>query len=106
MINMDVWNGMPAEEQAMYEAACQVSMAWTLAYAPSAQTPQIEEFEAGGTVVKRFPDKVLVALREATDRVLGEIAAEDALYGEAYDSMKAFVASSGRWTSLQSIPVE
>ena len=106
MINMDVWNGMPAEEQAMYEAACQVSMAWTLAYAPSAQTPQIEEFEAGGTVVKRFPDEVLVALREATDRVLGEIAAEDALYGEAYNSMKAFVASSGRWTSLQSLPVE
>ena len=106
MINMDVWNGMSAEERAMYEAACQVSMAWTLNYAPSAQTPQIEEFEAGGTVVKRFPDEVLLQLRAATDRVLGEEAEKDPIYGEAYKSMKDFVASSKRWTSLQSLPAE
>ena len=106
MINMDVWNGMSDQERAMYEAACQVSMAWTLNYAPSAQTPQIEEFEAGGTVVKRFPDEVLLQLRAATDRVLGEEAEKDPIYGEAYRSMKDFVASSRRWTSLQSLPAE
>ncbi len=106
MINMDVWNGMSDQERAMYEAACQVSMAWTLNYAPSAQTPQIEEFEAGGTVVKRFPDEVLLQLRAATDRVLGEEAEKDPIYGEAYRSMKDFVASSKRWTSLQSLPAE
>jgi len=106
MINMDVWNGMSGAEQAMYEAACQVSLAWTLQYAPSAQTPQIEEFEAGGTEVRRFPDEVLAELRAATERVLGAEAENDALYGEAYNSMKAFVASSGRWTSLQTLPAE
>ena len=106
MINMDVWNGMSDQERAMYEAACQVSMAWTLNYAPSAQTPQIEEFEAGGTVVKRFPDEVLLQLRAATDRVLGEEAEKDPLYGEAYRSMKDFVAASARWTSLQTLPTE
>lgn len=106
MINMDVWNGMTAEARAMYEAACQVSLAWTLQYAPSAQTPQIEEFEAGGTVVKRFPDAVLAELRAATERVLNAEAEKDPLYGEAYNSMKEFVASSGRWTSLQSLPAK
>lgn len=103
-INMDVWKKMSAEEQGMYEAACQVSLAWTLNYAPSAQTPQIEEFEAGGTVVKRFPDEVLAELRVATEKVLEGEAEKDALYKEAYESMKAFVKSSSRWTSLQSIP--
>ncbi|MEW7008436.1 TRAP transporter substrate-binding protein [Lentilitoribacter sp. EG35] len=106
MINMDVWNDMGSEKQAMYEAACQVSLAWTLQYAPSAQTPQIEEFEAGGTIVKTFPDEVLAELRVATERVLGTEAEKDPLYGEAYNSMKAFVASSGRWTSLQTLPAE
>jgi len=106
MINMDVWNGMSGAEQAMYEAACQVSLAWTLQYAPSAQTPQIEEFEAGGTEVRRFPVEVLAELRVATERVLGAEAKNDALYGEAYNSMKAFVTSSGRWTSLQTLPAE
>ena len=106
MINMDVWNAMSAGEQAMYEAACQVSMAWTLQYAPAAQTPQIEVFEEGGTIVKSFPDEVLSELREATERVLSEEAEKDALYGEAYNSMKAFVASSGRWTNLQTLPAE
>ena len=106
MINMDVWNGLNAGEQAMYEAACQVSLAWTLQYAPAAQTPQIEEFEAGGTIVKSFPDEVLAALRVATERVLNAEAEKDALYGEAYHSMKAFVASSGRWSDLQTLPAE
>ena len=90
----------------MYEAACQVSLQWTLAYAPSAQTPQIEEFEAGGTIVKTFPEEVLTELRAATERVLNEEAEKDPLYGEAYRSMKDFVASSGRWTSLQTLPAE
>jgi TRAP-type mannitol/chloroaromatic compound transport system substrate-binding protein len=106
MINMDVWNGMSESEQAMYEAACQTSLQWTLAYAPAAQTPQIEEFEAGGTIVKTFPDEVLAELRAATERVLNGEAEKDPLYGEAYRSMKAFVASSGRWTSLQTLPSE
>ncbi len=106
MINMDVWNGMSAAEQAMYEAACQVSMAWTLQYAPAAQTPQIEVFEGGGTIVKSFPDEVLAELRIATERVLSAEAEKDALYGEAYHSMKDFVASSGRWTGLQTLPAE
>ena len=103
-VNMDVWNKMTAQEQSMYEAACQTSLVWTLNYAPSAQTPQIEEFEADGTIVKRFPDQVLTDLRAATERVLEGEAEKDALYGEAYRSMKAFVESSSRWTSLQSIP--
>jgi len=106
MINMDVWNGMSEQEQAMYEAACQVSLQWTLAYAPAAQTPQIEEFEAGGTIVKTFPDDVLAELRVATERVLNAEAEKDPLYGEAYRSMKDFVASSGRWTALQTLPAE
>jgi TRAP-type mannitol/chloroaromatic compound transport system substrate-binding protein len=106
MVNMDVWNGLSDGEQAMYEAACQVSLAWTLQYAPAAQTPQIEEFEEGGTIVKSFPDEVLAELRVATERVLNAEAEKDPLYGEAYNSMKAFVASSGRWTSLQNIPAE
>lgn len=106
MINMDVWNGMSSEEQAMYDAACQVSLSWTLQYAPAAQTPQIEVFESGGTIVKSFPKEVLSALRVATERVLNGEAEKDALYGEAYNSMKAFVASSGRWTALQTLPSE
>ena len=106
MINMDVWSGMSEAEQAMYEAACQMSLQWTLAYAPSAQVPQIEEFEAGGTIVKTFPDEVLSELRVATERVLNSEAEKDPLYGEAYQSMKDFVASSGRWTSLQTLPAE
>ena len=97
---------MSAAEQAMYEAACQVSLLWTLAYAPAAQTPQIEIFESGGTIVKTFPEEVLAELRVATERVLSAEAEKDALYGEAYNSMKAFVASSGRWTTLQTLPAD
>lgn len=103
-INMDVWKSYSKQEQAMIEAACQTSLMWTLNAAPPAQTPQIEAFEASGTVVKRFPDSVLAELRTVSEAVLEEEAKKDPLYGEAYHSMKAYAASADRWNSLQTIP--
>lgn len=104
LINMDVWNGFSDQERAMMNAACQTSLMWTLNAAPPLQTPQIEEFEAGGTVVKRFPDEVIAELRTLTETVLEGEAEKDALYGEAYRSMKAYAASADRWNELQTIP--
>jgi TRAP-type mannitol/chloroaromatic compound transport system substrate-binding protein len=65
----------------------------------------IEEFGAQGVEIRRFPDPVLQALRQASTEVLEEAAAKDPIFKEAYDSMLAYQASSKGWNDLQALTV-
>src|SRR5690606_21293267 len=46
------------------------------------------------TELKRFPDEVLAAMREQSELVLGELAAQSELNGRIWASMKAFQAQA------------
>ncbi|HAB64500.1 MAG TPA: ABC transporter substrate-binding protein [Pseudomonas sp.] len=52
----------------------------------------LEQLKQQGTQLKRFPDEVLNAMREQSDVVLGELAAQSELNGRIWASMKAFQA--------------
>ena len=104
IVNMDVWNGLDEQTQDAITIACRATVAWSLAAGPQPQPDVIEEFEANGVEVRRFPDEVLAALREASTEVLEEEAAKDASFKEAYESIKAYAAKSKGWTDLQVLP--
>lgn len=105
IINMDVWNGFDETTRNAVTIACQATVAWSLAAGPQPQPDVIEEFKAKGVEVRRFPDSVLLALREASTAVLEEEAAKDAVFKEAYESMMAYAEKSRTWTDLQVLPV-
>ena len=52
----------------------------------------LEQLKQQGTQLKRFPDEVLAAMREQSDKVLGDLAAQSELNGRIWASMKAFQA--------------
>ncbi|MBA1276348.1 TRAP transporter substrate-binding protein [Stutzerimonas stutzeri] len=52
----------------------------------------LDQLKQQGTELKRFPDEVLAAMREQSDAVLGELAAQSELNGRIWASMKAFQA--------------
>ncbi len=54
--------------------------------------------------MRRFPDAVLADLRVAANEVMDEQAANDPLFSEALDSLRAYMSSVGEWTALQAIP--
>lgn len=103
-VNLDVWNGLTGDQQASIEDACYANITQILAQQVHAQIDALEMIEAAGVEVRRFPDDVLAALREATDAEMAALSANDPLFREAYDSLTAYIARTHRWSELQQLP--
>lgn len=106
IINKDIWDSFDDRTREAITVACQATVAWSLANGPVAQPGVIDEFREKGVDVRRFPDPVLAALREASTAVLEEEAAKDPIFKEAYESMLAYQERSRGWVDLQVLPVD
>ncbi|MBN8290966.1 TRAP transporter substrate-binding protein [Rhodobacter sp. NTK016B] len=104
IINMDVWNSFDERTQDIMTEACQANIAYNLGDQINSQAAAIAEIREAGTDVRRFPDEVLLALRDASDAVLDEQAAQDPIFAEALESLRAYMDSVGEWSSLQALP--
>lgn len=104
IINMDVWNGLSEDHQQIMTDACEANITYNTYDQVHAQIDAIEQIEAAGVEVRRFPDEVLAAMREASAEVLADAAQEDALFAEALDSLTAYIERVGRWYELQALP--
>lgn len=103
MINKDVWDGFGKEQQTRVMTACRATLLWTLTNGSQSQIEAVERLEKGGTKVRRLPDSVLEVLRKATSEVIVEESARDAIFKEAYDSLRAHMDRSSRWQELQQL---
>lgn len=104
IMNMDVWNGFTEGQQAIMVEACKANITDNLADQINNQAAAIADIEASGVEVRRFPDEVLAAMRQAATEVMEEEARNDALFAEAYESLTAYMETVGRWSDLQAIP--
>ncbi len=104
IVNMDVWKGISERDQKIMVEACKANIVDNMADQLNQQVAAIEEIEAAGVAVKRFPDPVLAAMKEASTQVMEEEAAKDPIFKEAYESLTAYVKRVGRWSELQALP--
>lgn len=104
IVNMDTWNGLSEQNQQAMVEACKANITDNLADQLNQQISAIEEIEAAGVNIKRFPDEVLAAMQQAATEVMEEEAAKDPIFGEAYESLTSYVARVGRWSELQALP--
>jgi TRAP-type mannitol/chloroaromatic compound transport system substrate-binding protein len=104
IINMDVWNGFTPEQQTIMVEACKANITENMADQLNAQIEAVEEIEAAGVEIKRFPNEVLAAMRDAANEVMQEEAAKDPIFKEAYDSLTAYIERTARWAELQALP--
>lgn len=104
IVNMDVWNGFTEAQQTIMVEACKANITENLADQIHQQNAAIEAIEAAGVEVRRFPDEVLEAAREAALEVMEEEAQNDEMFAEAYESLRAYIEGVGRWSTLQALP--
>ncbi|WP_313315028.1 TRAP transporter substrate-binding protein [Stutzerimonas nitrititolerans] len=92
LINQKAFDSLPADLQAIVtEASLAASRDMHDDYVYN-NALALEQLKQQGTELKRFPDEVLAAMREQSDLVLGELAAQSELNGRIWASMKAFQA--------------
>ncbi|MBO6624849.1 MULTISPECIES: TRAP transporter substrate-binding protein [Paracoccaceae] len=102
-VNKDLWDSFTEEQQTAIEVSCNDINLWTLGVAAGAQAEVLQEFRDGGTIVQRFPDSVLEALRAAADEVYAEQAAEDEMFARVIESYRTYAAAYNEYQSLSSL---
>lgn len=104
-INRASWDALPSRLQAIISAAATWlaydSLINNTAKHGAALATLVEEH---GVQVRQFPEAVLRALAEASDRVLRERASQDPLSQEVFDSIVRFREKASRWAMVSLQP--
>ena len=91
IINKAAWDALPPDLQAIVDTTCQAITADMLAEYTYGSTISLQELKKDPNVeIRRFPDEVLARLKEISEQVLAEQAAQDPKMKKIYDSFTAF----------------
>ncbi|WP_058558099.1 TRAP transporter substrate-binding protein [Thiohalocapsa sp. ML1] len=101
MVNKKVFDGLPKDLQAIVLNACKVlnqdMLAEYTARNPAALRTLVTEH---GVDLRKFPDDVIVKLRELSDQVVAEIADKDAFSQKTYASYRKFLTQAKEWSAI------
>lgn len=97
MINLDAWNTLPADLQAIVSVACQAMSLDMVSEFMARNANALETIRESGTDIRAFPDEVLAELKRITTEVIDELAAEDPLVDRVWTSYRQFQAQARGW---------
>ena len=100
VVNEEKWNALPKHYQAVVAQACEAANTWLLAKYDAVNAPALRRLVAAGVVLKPFPPVVMEASYKAALDLYGEIAARNALFKKALDSMNAFRGDQLAWWQI------
>ena len=100
LINQKAFDSLPPDLQAIVTEAARASTLDMMDDYVFNNALALDELKKSGTLLKRFPDEVLLAMQQETEQVLGELAAQSELNGRIWASMQAFQALA---TSMQAL---
>ncbi|MBX3447346.1 MAG: TRAP transporter substrate-binding protein [Parvibaculaceae bacterium] len=99
--NLDVWNSLTKQQQAVVRAACAAENDYTLAEYNAHNGEALKTLiEKHGVLVRRFPDDVVAALKKTSLEVLEDAAKEDAFTAKVYESFRNFLDTTSEWTRI------
>jgi TRAP-type mannitol/chloroaromatic compound transport system substrate-binding protein len=100
MINKERWDALSEAEQAMLVTACRANYALGMAEGEAIQGKALAELESKGVTIHSWDQATLDKFEETWNEVAAEIAASDASFKEAWDSLQAFRAEYKKWSDV------
>jgi TRAP-type mannitol/chloroaromatic compound transport system substrate-binding protein len=97
MINLDAWNTLPADLQAIVSVACQAMSLDMVSEFMARNANALEQIRESGTDIRAFPDEVLAELKRISLEVIEELAAEDPLVERVWTSYREFQTQARGW---------
>ena len=100
MVNLDKWNALPKNYQAVVLAAAQEAGVWmTSKY--DYQNPQaVKRLVASGAELRAFPQPVMEACYKAAGELYADIAKSNAHFKKLLDSLTAYRSDSYQWQQV------
>ncbi len=100
-VNLDVWNGMTPQEQAIIASACHRANYLCLAEFTHYNGVALEQLvKEHGVEVRKFPDEVLAAIARESKTALEEAAASDDITRRVFESYRAELNRVKEWSRI------
>ncbi len=99
-VNLEKWNALPKNYQAMLRAACNRADQYMMAKYDVSNPAALKRLVANGAQLRPFSEGVLDACFKAANEVYAEISAQNADFKKVYQSIKAFRADNYLWFQL------
>jgi TRAP-type mannitol/chloroaromatic compound transport system substrate-binding protein len=96
-INLDVWNALPDHHQATIEVACGDTLREMVAQGEAAQWQAMQQLQAEGVELKRWPPEMLVSFEDAWLEIIEEESAGNPNFARVYDSYASFRQDYSLW---------
>jgi len=96
-INIDKWNSLPKNYQAILEQAGAYANTWMVAQYDKLNPESLRKLLAGGTKLHAFSPPIMEASFNAAMELHGEIAKDNASFKKVNDSMTAFTRNGYQW---------
>jgi len=99
-INLERWNALSAQDQAIVELACGDTVREMIARGEADQWKALKQMQAQGVQLRRWSPAILVALENAWNQVLAEESEANPNFRRIYDSYATFRANYRVWHYL------
>ncbi len=95
--NLEKWNSLPKNYQAVLINAAANANTWMTARYDMQNPGALKRLVAGGTQLRPFSNEILDACLKATNELWGEISAKNANFKKAIDAMQAYRSDEYLW---------
>ncbi|MBW7969547.1 TRAP transporter substrate-binding protein [Bradyrhizobium sp. BR 10289] len=95
--NLDKWNSLPKNYQAILTNAMANANSWMAARYDMQNPAALKRLVAGGTQLRPFTNEVLEACLKATNELWGEISAKNPDFKKSIDAMQAYRSDEYLW---------
>ena len=96
-VNLDKWNALPKNYQAILEQAGHYANTWMIAKYDLLNPPALRRLLANGVKLHGFSPAIMEACVKAAHELHGEIAGTNASFKQVYDSMNAYMRPGYDW---------
>jgi TRAP-type mannitol/chloroaromatic compound transport system substrate-binding protein len=100
MVNLDKWNSLPKNYQAILQDACAFANTNMMAKYDTKNPIAIKQLVAEGAVLRPFSQEILEASYSAAKETYAEISANNANFKKIYDDQLAFKKDAYLWMQL------
>src|SRR5690349_3219283 len=95
--NLEKWNSLPKNYQAILASACAQANTWMNARYDMQNPTALKRLVAGGTQLRPFTNEVLEACLKATNELWAEISAKNPDFKKSIDAMQAYRSDQYLW---------
>jgi TRAP-type mannitol/chloroaromatic compound transport system substrate-binding protein len=96
-VNLEIWDGLSDQHQAALEMACGDALRDMAAHGEAAQWQAMQQLQAEGVQLKRWPPEILVSFESAWQEIVAEESASNPSFRRVYDSYANFRDNYALW---------